>query len=114
VAVYGIVWGLTEPIIAPDIAEKKLGADAVKYWWKYQIIFSIVSTILSKIDLPDYKRMMTRKNLQSGSRFYMNLSRQDSDGGYPNLLPAGYDSMNELKRTKTKQPENHTIYRLLN
>jgi len=44
VAVYGIVWGLVEPIIASDIVERNFGADAVKYWWKYQFFLSVLFT----------------------------------------------------------------------
>jgi len=44
VAVYGIVWGLVEPIISSDIVEKNFGADAIKYWWKYQFSLSILFT----------------------------------------------------------------------
>jgi len=46
IAVYGILWGLVEPLISSEIVEKYFGIDAVKHWWKYQILLSLVASIV--------------------------------------------------------------------
>ena len=42
--VYGILWGIVEPIISSDVIEKHF-PDALKHWWKFQIIITILITL---------------------------------------------------------------------
>jgi len=54
IATYGILWGLVEPLISSDIAEKFFGANALKHWWKYQLCISgLVSFFLFMWLKPD-------------------------------------------------------------
>src|ERR1035437_1181820 len=42
IAIYGIIWGIAEPLINSDFA----GQEAIKHWWKYQIVLSIIFTLI--------------------------------------------------------------------
>lgn len=86
-AVYGIIWGIVEPLISADFVEKYF-PNALKHWWKLQLILSGFFSIMIYIWLYPKKIIQSfgteinDTRLDAGSIIKGNPSVEVNNDGY--------------------------------